>query len=200
MKEQANTKHIVAPGFPVGLKAYINAKYFKITQPAKKLSNKYNGPWEVLQHVGPVLVLMALPPYMSKIHPIFHVSMLEPTIPDPIPKHIPKPPPLIIIDKEEETNIKQIVDSHLDLCYANPLYYTVEFLGYETAPNNIWYMVFNNSVLDQANEVKEAFHACYPNKLGPAEQDCACHSFLMPQSQLQHWNTTMRFSSFFQSF
>jgi hypothetical protein len=169
MKEQADTKRIVAPNFLVGSKAYINAKYFKITQPAKKLSNKYNGPWEVLKHVGPVSVLMALPPYMSKIHPVFHVSMLEPAIPNPIPGRVPKPPPPIIIDEEEETDIKQIVNSHLDLCYANPLYYTVKFLGYKTAPNNIWYMVFNNSVLDCADEVKEVFHARYPDKPGPAE-------------------------------
>jgi hypothetical protein len=173
MKEQANTKRIVAPDFPVSLKAYINAKYFKITRPAEKLSNKYSRPWEVLKHVGPVSVLMALPPYMSKIHPVFHVSMLEPAIPNPIPKRVPKPPPPIIINKEEETDIKQIVDSHLDLCYANPLYYTIEFLGYDTAPNDIRYMVFNDSVLDRADEVKEAFHTRYPNTPRPAEQDCA---------------------------
>jgi hypothetical protein len=173
MKEQADAKRIAAPEFPIGSKAYINAKYFKITRPAEKLSDKFNGPWEVLKHVGPVSVLMSLPPYMSKIHPVFHVSMLEPAIPDPIPERVPEPPPPIIIDEEEETDIKQIVDSHLDLRYANPLYYTVEFLGYETAPSDIRYMVFNDAALTNADEAKEAFHARYPNKPGLAKRDQA---------------------------
>ncbi|WMV19196.1 hypothetical protein MTR67_012581 [Solanum verrucosum] len=42
-----------------------------------KLSSHYIGPFEVLECVGPVAYRLALPPNLSGVHPVFHVSMLE---------------------------------------------------------------------------------------------------------------------------
>ena len=42
-----------------------------------KLSPRYIGTFEVLKHVGEVAYELALPPGLSGVHPVFHVSMLK---------------------------------------------------------------------------------------------------------------------------
>ena len=41
-----------------------------------KLSPRFIGPFEILERVGTVAYRLALPPSMSGIHEVFHVSML----------------------------------------------------------------------------------------------------------------------------
>ncbi|EOY08659.1 DNA/RNA polymerases superfamily protein [Theobroma cacao] len=48
-----------------------------------KLSPRYIGPFEILEKVGVVAYRLALPPDLSNIHPVFHVSMLRKYNPDP---------------------------------------------------------------------------------------------------------------------
>jgi len=48
-----------------------------------KLTPRYIGPFEILQKVGPVAYLLALPPNLQGIHDVFHVSQLLTYIPDP---------------------------------------------------------------------------------------------------------------------
>ena len=42
-----------------------------------KLSPRYIGLFEVLKRVGDVAYELALPPGLSGVHPVFHVSMLK---------------------------------------------------------------------------------------------------------------------------
>ena len=48
-----------------------------------KLSSRFIGPFEILERVGTVAYRLALPPSMSGVHEVFHVSMLRRYIPDP---------------------------------------------------------------------------------------------------------------------
>ena len=48
-----------------------------------KLSPRFIGPFEILERVGTVTYLLALPPSMSGVHEVFHVSMLQKYAPDP---------------------------------------------------------------------------------------------------------------------
>ncbi|EOX99952.1 Uncharacterized protein TCM_009026 [Theobroma cacao] len=48
-----------------------------------KLSPRYKGPFEILERVRAVAYRLALPPDLSNIHPMFHVSMLRKYNPDP---------------------------------------------------------------------------------------------------------------------
>ena len=41
------------------------------------------GPFEILERIGTVVYRLALPPSMSGVHEVFHVSMLLKYIPDP---------------------------------------------------------------------------------------------------------------------
>ena len=48
-----------------------------------KLSPRFIGPFEILERVGTVVCRLALPPGMSGVHKVFHVSMLRKYTPDP---------------------------------------------------------------------------------------------------------------------
>ena len=48
-----------------------------------KLSPRFIGPFEVLERVGTVAYRLVLPPSMSSVHEVFHVSMLWKYTPDP---------------------------------------------------------------------------------------------------------------------
>ena len=48
-----------------------------------KLSPRFIGPFEVLERIGIVAYRLALPPNMSGVHEVFHVSMLRKYTPDP---------------------------------------------------------------------------------------------------------------------
>ena len=48
-----------------------------------KLSPRFIGPLEILESIGTVAYRLALPPDMSGVHEVFHVSMLRKYIPDP---------------------------------------------------------------------------------------------------------------------
>jgi hypothetical protein len=45
---------IPPPEFKVGDKAFVKAKFFQTTQPSKKLSEKYLGPFDIISQVGPL--------------------------------------------------------------------------------------------------------------------------------------------------
>ena len=48
-----------------------------------KLSPRFIGPFEVLKSVSTIASRLALPPRLSSVHAVFHVSMLRKNTPDP---------------------------------------------------------------------------------------------------------------------
>ncbi|XP_057480509.1 uncharacterized protein LOC130767615 [Actinidia eriantha] len=48
-----------------------------------KLSPRYIGPFDIIERIGKVAYHLALPPKLSDVHNVFHVSMLKKYEPDP---------------------------------------------------------------------------------------------------------------------
>ena len=61
-----------------------------------KLRPRYIGPYEIISRVGPVAYRLDLPSELSKVHNVFHVSMLRKYIPDP--SHVLKDQPVELKD------------------------------------------------------------------------------------------------------
>nr|CAD1823525.1 unnamed protein product [Ananas comosus var. bracteatus] len=62
----------------------------------EKLSPRFIGPYEILERVGPVVYRLALPPNLSGVHNVFHVSVLRKYIFDPA--HVLEATPLELQD------------------------------------------------------------------------------------------------------
>ncbi|KAL6218368.1 hypothetical protein ACLB2K_011582 [Fragaria x ananassa] len=74
-----------------------------------KLSPRYIGPYEIIERVGSLAYRLALPPELSRIHNVFHVSMLRKYIADP--SHVLQEQPISLTrDLSYEEEPIQILD------------------------------------------------------------------------------------------
>ena len=73
----ANKKCSMEPLLKEGDKVYLLQKHIKTQQPSTKLDFKKLGPFEITKKIGPVNFKLKLLD-KSKLHPVFHVSLLEP--------------------------------------------------------------------------------------------------------------------------
>jgi hypothetical protein len=110
----ADVHQIPAPDFKVGEQVFVKAKYFRSTRLSKKLSEKNLGPFEIIAHPGSHSITVRLPDSMCSVHPVFHVSQLEPATPNTIPNRIQPPLPPVEVNREPEYEISKILDSKLD--------------------------------------------------------------------------------------
>ncbi|XP_071923294.1 uncharacterized protein [Coffea arabica] len=72
--------------FQTGEKVYLKASPTKGVMRfgrSSKLSPRYVRPYEILDKVGPLAYRLALPPALSRIHNVFHVSQLRRYVSDP---------------------------------------------------------------------------------------------------------------------
>src|SRR5205814_8373322 len=62
--------------FSIGDKVWLNVQNIKTQRPSKKLDWKRLGPYTITERIGTQAYCLELPTWM-KIHPVFHVSLLE---------------------------------------------------------------------------------------------------------------------------
>jgi len=77
MKKYYDRKATEQPSIEVGDLVMLNAKNIRTKRPSKKLSPKQYGPFKVLEKKGSRAYKLEISPRW-KIHPVFHVSLLEP--------------------------------------------------------------------------------------------------------------------------
>ena len=113
-QKSADARCSPTPDFKVDDKVFVKAQFFRTTWPSKKLSKKYLGPYEIISQPGTLSFTLRLPESMRSVHPVFHVSMLEPTTSNTFSERIQPAPAPVIIDGEPEYEISRIVDSKID--------------------------------------------------------------------------------------
>ena len=161
-EDQANRTRAPAPLYGVGDMVMLDARNIVTKRPSRKLENKRLGPYKVIKIVSTHSVELDLP-VDFRIHPVFHVHLLEP-MPTELPHagHVPEPPPPVIIDGEDEWEVDQIVDSRY-FGRRKRLQYRLTWKGYHEVQ---WE---DCSFADNAPIAKEDFHRRYPHKPGPQE-------------------------------
>ena len=92
--------------------------------------------------------------------------MLEPSTPNEFPNRTETPPPPVIIDREMEFEILEILDSKIDKCHKCRLQYLVKWSGYEgTDEETLWIPA---SELKHATESMADFHLANLDKPDPS--------------------------------
>lgn len=112
------------------------------------------GFFDVIGNKG-VFVKLQLPQSM-KINNVFHPNLLQKASIDLLTNQVNEPLPPIIINKEEEWEVEDILDAR---SYRGKLQYWVKWVGWDE--DREWYDAtgFNNS-----SEIVEDFHSRYHDK------------------------------------
>ena len=120
----ANQHRIKAPEFKVNDKVWVNSSLI-IRNKNKKLKPRKLGPYKILEKVSPVTYKIDFPKNI-RIHPIIHVSELEPYYEDTF-KRKKEPPPPIIVNDEEEYEVEEILDKRK---HYGKTQYLIKWKGY----------------------------------------------------------------------
>ena len=110
----ADARQTLAPDFKVGDLVFVKAAHFRTTRPSKKLSEKNLGPYKIIAQAGKASFTLGLPNHLCTVHPVFHVSQLEPATPNTILNRFQSPLLPIEVDEDIKYEISEILDSKLD--------------------------------------------------------------------------------------
>ncbi|MBW0477456.1 hypothetical protein O181_017171 [Austropuccinia psidii MF-1] len=79
---------------------WLSSKNINSTRPTKNLSERWLGPFPILKKVSTHAYHLKLPSQWKSIHPVFHISLLQPVQASTTPNWHLDPPPPIIIEEE----------------------------------------------------------------------------------------------------
>jgi hypothetical protein len=130
MNRYFDERKLEGPKFQVGDKVLLNGKDLNTKRPSKKLDDKHYGPFVITKLVGNRAAQLELPSSM-RIHPVFHIGLLEPyrtaTL---IDRPEPRPSP-IEIDDTEEWKVESILGSEFrSVKGLRKVYYLTKWEGY----------------------------------------------------------------------
>ena len=104
-----------APDIKVGDKVWLNRRNIRTTRPSWKLDVKRMGPFQVLEVVGGAKLVYKLELLAQmQIHPVFHVSLLEPYHESMFLGRVQATPKPVEVEGELEYEVARILDSKIE--------------------------------------------------------------------------------------
>ncbi|KAJ9506024.1 hypothetical protein QJQ45_002500 [Haematococcus lacustris] len=140
--------------YKVGQKVLLSTKNLKLRPgKARKLIPRYVGPFEILLLVCAVAVKLDLPASMSRLHPVFHVSLIKPYTGTDVGF---MPPPVTWMDKTPVYYVERLLD-HKGVKDNKASFFLVQWEGYDSAHSN-WEPRFNLTGCDKILAEYNAIH------------------------------------------
>lgn len=137
-KACADKRRSPDPDFAVGQEVLLSSKNIPIKHPgSNKLLPRWLGPFRVAKRISSVAYKLELPATMSRIHPVFHASLLKPYFSD---GPYQPPPPVILQDGSEEFEVETILshrDRNVPRSSRMVREYLIKWRGYEHE-HNTW--------------------------------------------------------------
>ncbi|MBW0538432.1 hypothetical protein O181_078147 [Austropuccinia psidii MF-1] len=87
LNKYSDKKRSIPPEFQPEDKVWLASMNIRTTRPTMKLSERWLGPFEVIKKIGSNAYHLKLPLQWKSVHPVFHVSLLEPFKQSSIPNH-----------------------------------------------------------------------------------------------------------------
>ncbi|MBW0487477.1 hypothetical protein O181_027192 [Austropuccinia psidii MF-1] len=112
-KRYTDRNRLIPPDFQPGDKVWLASKNIKTTRPTKKLSERWLVPFQVIKSSGSHEYHLKLPQQWKSVHPVFHVSLLEPVKQSSIPNSHQSLPPPVLVEEQEEWGVAQVWNSKL---------------------------------------------------------------------------------------
>ena len=135
MAHYANQDCMQPPPFHISDRAYVHTDHICTNRTACKLAERKIGPFPIIFQPSPMSFTLCLPSTI-RIHPIFHVSQLEPESPNTFEDQDQPPPLLIIVDRKAEYLIERIIDSKYNRMQCKCQFsYHVKWVGYSISNN-----------------------------------------------------------------
>ena len=156
MEVSANRRRRPAPTLLPRAKVWSLRRSIKTIRPSSKLDVRRLGPFIVICLVGTSAFRLNQPPAMH-IHPVFHVSLLEPYVANTFSGRIQPAPNPIQVHGFPEFEVRAILDSKIR---RRKLLYFVDWVGYDISDRS-WEPAAN---LSNASVAISDFHATYPNR------------------------------------
>ena len=138
--------------YMTGDRVWLDWKNLKTSHPAIKLHAKWQGPFTIINVISHVAYQLDLPKNW-KIHNVFHAGLLSPykEMEEHGPNFTQLPPELV--DREEEWEVKQVLDARLFGCKKEQQY-KVQWKGYSSAHDS-WEPATNLCAKDLIPEFKK---------------------------------------------
>src|SRR5437764_11577361 len=145
--------------YRVGDEVLLSSKNIRLSRPSKKLDNRFLGPFRIIEAIGKQAYRLDLPKAYSRIHPVFHVSLLQPY--RRCPGEEPSSPSAAeLLPNGEEYEVEDILNVRQ---YRGKTQYLVKWLGYPDWEKS-WE---NESNLGNARELREVFKARHRPAVDP---------------------------------
>ncbi|SAL94853.1 hypothetical protein [Absidia glauca] len=151
-RDPTSTKHL-----PINASSK-STKHIRTQRQTGKLDHRRLGPFRILQSIGSRSFKLALSPTM-KLHPVFHVNLLEPYHQDEIPGRPTEPLPPVTVNAHQEYEVDYIVGSRI---HRNKLQYLVHWKGYDIM-DRTWKPLAN---LDNSTILLDEYHQAHPDQPG----------------------------------
>jgi Chromo (CHRromatin Organisation MOdifier) domain len=166
-----NKKRLRGPTLSEGDLVYLLRKNIKTKRPSMKLDHTKLGPYKIQKTLGPLTYELELPQSM-RIHPVFHISLLEPA---------PRGAKQTQIQLNDETqndvyDVKKVLD---DQVIDGKTHYLIKWSGYNTSENT-WEPEMNLSP-----ETLAGYHR--RNRTPQEPQRKQLTAVRRKRNQVQHW-------------
>ena len=160
----ANQDWMVPPPFQVSNCIYVCTDHIHTNHAAWKLAEQKIGPFLIVSQPSSMSFTLWLPATIW-IHPVFHVSQLEPENPNTFQDWEQPPLPPIFIEREPEYLIERIIDSKYNWAQQYcQLSYHVKWVRYPIS-NNVSDWILATAFDDNASKcLAEAYHDHQPLK------------------------------------
>ena len=164
----ANKNRTKPPELAIGDQVYVSTENITSTRPTRKLAEQYIGPFDIIGQPSRQSYLIQFPDHLKMIHPVFHISQLEPYRKDDFPGRIQPPPEEIEVDGIPEWEVREIMDAKIDRRRRVPLMFLVKWFGFEGLPNEIQWLPAD--FVEHSKDAVQDFYRLHPDKPGSYEE------------------------------